>query len=489
MMASPPSASIERLLLGLPRRYRVPDMEEVAQRVRSGQETDTATTIAVAIDHARRSSAGEAAPSPTLKQAFVESLARLVREALRADGGDAAFQAMVLRHASPLVREHASLAAHAARDRRRVHAIVNAIAHPGKRQHLPAEACARAMGRLHAYAAAGRWATLARMGRRLRSARKTGENPAIARGLAQLMDSPALARLQRLETLAADEGVQRHEALWSRHGPRSRSEAAAALGAAGRQRGAAMEARAADAVETLARALNTAAGRGTSYRAVTSMHVPASLPGDRSRAKSEWDVALLRRAFGSMDDGDNSSTLAAGTDGVWDVCLLVEAKASIDAATTDFPRLRRGLRLLAGAREDTDYPFDTGQGTVCLRGASLHALDTRDDDLASTILYCVDAPPETRQRLLSAASRMQLLSASASLDYAVALVEGRGDETRGLATLWDELLTRPQWLAVRNQYPALRRVRELTVHVDDLLAAIKTAECPGCDNGCMSAFR
>src|SRR5690606_20420442 len=129
--------------------------------------------------------------------------------------------------------------------------------------------------------------------------------------------------------------------------------------------------------------------------------VPSSIPGNAERAKSEWDVVLLRQAE-TLD-----------TEPVWDICLLVEVKASVDAATTDFQRLLRGLRLLANARKDIVYPVTTRQGEMRLSGASLSTLPVDADDLADTVLYCSDASVETAPRLLSAASRMQLLSAQA----------------------------------------------------------------------------
>ena len=49
---------------------------------------------------------------------------------------------------------------------------------------------------------------------------------------------------------------------------------------------------------------------------------------------------------------------------------MVEAKASVEAATTDLPRLLRGLRLLARAQSGAVYAFATQQGRVQVRGAS-----------------------------------------------------------------------------------------------------------------------
>jgi len=46
----------------------------------------------------------------------------------------------------------------------------------------------------------------------------------------------------------------------------------------------------------LARRLNEAEGSLASYCVVNSMRVPAAMPASHERAKTEWDVVLLRRA-------------------------------------------------------------------------------------------------------------------------------------------------------------------------------------------------
>src|SRR5690606_432783 len=161
------------------------------------------------------------------------------------------------------------------------------------------------------------------------------------------------------------------------------------------------------------------------------------------------------------------------------VLLLIEAKASVDAPTTDFPRLLRGLRLLSHADRDAVYSFETQQGTMRLRGASLCAL--RPDEagaqnnakLKRTVLYFCDAPAETAPRLLSPATRMQLLSARASLEFAGKLALGQETGPQDLEPVWQELLESPRWLAVLQQYQALHQVHELMVHADDLMAAIR----------------
>ena len=189
----------------------------------------------------------------------------------------------------------------------------------------------------------------------------------------------------------------------------------------------------------------------------------ASIPASAERAKSEWDGALLRRAPGG------------GAAAAWDLCLLLEAKASPDAAATDFPRLLRGLRLLAHADPGTTYDFSTRQGVFPLRGAALRALPTGGPGLETAVLYFCDAPAETMPRLLGAASRMQLLSAQASLEFAASLAQGREAAPEALEPAWNLLLESPQWSGVLQQYPMLRRARGLMAHADDLSAAIDAA--------------
>ncbi|EGD04268.1 hypothetical protein B1M_12320, partial [Burkholderia sp. TJI49] len=199
------------------------------------------------------------------------------------------------------------------------------------------------------------------------------------------------------------------------------------------------------------------------YRVVTSMRVPSSIPGRHDRAKTEWDAVLLDRA---RDEGP---------DAAWHVRFLVEAKASADAATTDLPRLLRGLNLLAQADRATLYAFGTREGAVRVHGASLAALTTDEAALQREVIYCCDTGAEVTPRMLSAASRMQLLSAQASLDYASALARGADVDAHALGVIWDALVTMPQWRAVLHQYATLRQVRELMVRVDDLLTAIDEA--------------
>ncbi|MCT9127250.1 3-deoxy-D-arabino-heptulosonate 7-phosphate synthase [Cupriavidus gilardii] len=472
-MSLPPlPALLADTLRTVARRYRLPPLSAVAERM---HEANPATALAITIEQARLALANGEVPGAALKHLFVESLARMVREAIRPDAGDPAFQAMVLRHRVAHVREYASLAARADQDRRAVLAAVNAVAHPNKQQRIAARRLREAMASLHAAASASAWADLQDAVRTLLAMPEIANDTPDHHGLMQLLESPALQRLRRLEALLSDELVRQYRSLWDRQGPRSGTATATAQGVSSRQRGAAVEALAAQALRALAQRLNEREGSSAPYRVVTSMRVPASLPASHERAKTEWDAVLLRRAETARETADD-----AGDDTpAWDVCLLVEAKASADAATTDLPRLLRGLRLLAHAEPHVVYTFQTEQGAMRLRGAALRSLPTDEADLSNRILYCSDAPAETNPRMLSAASRMQLLSAPATLAFASRLIDQQHADSRELEPVWHQLIESPQWSAVLNQYRTLRQVREFMVHADDLLAAIAETGRPG----------
>ncbi|MBB1593356.1 3-deoxy-D-arabino-heptulosonate 7-phosphate synthase [Achromobacter sp. UMC46] len=456
-MPLPPSSPLlDKILRAVPRRYRVPPAPNAATQAPNG---GAATMLAMTVEHARQALAGGVAPDSATRHDFLHALSRLIREAMRANEGDPAFQAIVLRHRAPQVREFASLSAAADQDRRQIHAAVNAIAHPAKLQRMAPGPDRDALAPLQAAVSTASWTALLDAARQLRAMPEKAVDPSVERALARLLDDPALARLRRLDALAPDAQVRRYQSLWDRHGPRSGSPTAAAQGSAAQRRGAAVEALATQALDALAQRLNDAEGAHAPYRVVTSMRVPSSIPASSDRAKSEWDAVLLRQ------------TGAAATP-VWDVCLLIEAKASVDAATADLPRLQRGLRLLAHAEDHAVYPFQTRQGVVNLRGASLRALPADSSALAHTVLYCCDAPADAAPRLLSAASRMQLLSAPASVEYARGVENGQTPDVSALEPVWRQLLESPQWEPVLHQYPMLRQVRELMVHVDDLLASV-----------------
>ncbi|OLL32067.1 3-deoxy-D-arabino-heptulosonate 7-phosphate synthase [Burkholderia sp. SRS-W-2-2016] len=475
--SSLPDALLAALLTSVARRYRLPALAAVCVPT---EQASAATLLALAIDEARDAIARGEAPEPSNARLFTGALARLIREALREKGGDPMFQAMLLRHRTAVVREYASLAAHAERDRRQIHASINGIAHPAKQQRLDAGAQRDALSRLHALAFAEAWAQFGDALQAALDAPELAHDAALQRNLAQLLGSAELQRLQRLDALATDQQVRGYQALWERQGPRPGSSSALARGVSAKQRGAEVEALASDALETLARRLNEACQRQdgeppfASYCVVNSMRVPATIPASHERAKTEWDAVLLRRTRALPPNA-----LAGAAADTWDLCLLVEAKASVDAATTDLPRLLRGLTLLAHADPATVYSFQTQQGTVQLNGASLAALRTDEAALARTVLYCCDAPADTAPRVLNPASRMQLLSAPASLEFASALADERAAADADLEPVWRELLEAPRWRAVLNQYVTLRQVRDLMVHADDLRDAVAAAPGAG----------
>jgi hypothetical protein len=464
MSGKPSPSLLDEMLDAVVRRYRLPAL---AADCVTTPHASPAIVLALAIEQAREALVRGEAPDAANRRLFIEALARMIREAMREEAGDPVFQAMLLRHRNAVVREYASLAAHASVDRRLIHAAVNAIAHPAKQQRLLPGPQRDALARLHALAFAEAWAELAEAVQRCIDTPQIADEEALRRGLAQLLESAALHRLRRLNALTSDERVRHYQSLWDRQGPRPGSSIAVARGLSSKQRGAAVEASATEALDALARCLNEAQGAFATYRVVNSMRVPSTIPASHERAKTEWDVVLLRQAQPPADPA------------AWDVCLLVEAKASVDAATTDLPRLVRGLTLLAHADPHAVYSFRTQRGAVRLSGASLAALRGDGAGLRRTVLYCCDAPVEAAPRVLSPASRMQLLSAHASLDFAGALADGRDADSAELETVWRQLLESPRWRPVLDQYATLREVRELMVHPEDLRATVDIAAQEG----------
>ena len=127
---------------------------------------------------------------------------------------------------------------------------------------------------------------------------------AFEQDIVKLKDSPALERMLRVAALASDEHVRRYRALWVR-GPLEGSTVAVAQGVASQQRGAAVEALAAQALDALARRLDAVDARRT-YRVVTSMRVPSSIPAatiarkpNGTRSCSNARAAMTRRPCGT----------------------------------------------------------------------------------------------------------------------------------------------------------------------------------------------
>lgn len=500
-----PTSPLEDALGSVPRRFRLP-----AKLTMSGEQPapDPARSIAFAMENARLALAQGRSPVAESKRQFVDGLARMIHDAMQDEGGDPVFQAMVLRHRQASVREFASLSAHAESDLRAVHAAVNRIAHPAKQQREPPGPRRDALIRLHALAAAASWQELQHAAQQFLQMPVIADEAGSRRTLEFLANSAEVRQLQRLAVLCSNPLVLQYQSLWNRKLPDAGSAEAIAGGNASQKRGAAVEALAVQALQALADRLNkeAASSAGTisaaadrhaleSYRVVSSMRVPASIPASHDRAKAEWDAVLLRRvdaAHGVAGDaasdvankmanevaGDDAAAETSVDVAVWDVCLLVEAKASIEAATNDLPQLLRGLALLAHARADSVYSFMTRQGQVLLSGASLHALENDWASLARTVLYCCDAPVEKMPRLLSAASRMQLLSAQSSLEFASAVSGGKHPDPECLGSLWHEMLASVRWKPVLNQYATLVQVRALMVHPDDLMSSANNQD-PG----------
>jgi hypothetical protein len=445
-----PARLLDDTLRRVVRRYRLPPLDTSPAAIR---DANPAAALALSIEAVRKAIESGRAPDAESKRGFIDALARMIRDAMRPDCGDPAFQAMVLRHQVAEVREYAALSAQAAQDRRTVRAAAAAIAHPRKQERARPGAPREALARFYAAASAESVSALCD------AVQALSDMPETEGALTRLRDGDALKRLLRAEALERDERVRRYRALWERNGPRPGSATAVAQGVVAQRRGADTEASAARALDALAIWLEEEEAPSATYRVVTSMRVPAALAAGHAHAKTEWDAVLLRRAK-EADDAD-----------AWDVCLLVEAKASADAAATDFTRLVRGLRLLARAEQDIGYAFETREGTVRLRGTSLSALATDEAALERTVLYSCDASGESAPRLLSAAVRMRLLTTPASLDYASAPMDAQR-----LEPVWNELLESPQWTSVLDQSPTLHRVRELMIHPDDLLEAVEASK-------------
>src|SRR5690606_27868862 len=206
---------------------------------------------------------------------------------------------------------------------------------------------------------------------------------------------------------------------------------------------------------------------GSPYRVVTAMYVPAALAAHQEGGKTEWDAVLLRRVA-EADPHEGAESALTDDAALWEVSLLVEAKASPDSVATDFPRLLRGLKVLAQADEHRNYPFKAREGIFLLRGAQLARLPTEVETLDNMVLYTSDAPADRNPRLLSAAARMQLMSSPEGIAYATAVSGGGTGDAHGLDALWTQLLHAPQWTPILQQYHTISQARALMVHVDDL---------------------
>lgn len=421
----------------------MPSLPPDAQAARAaGPET----ALAFAIEAARTGTA----PPAGLQDLFTRALAASIRQAL-APGGDAHFQAQVLRSADADVEAHARLAAAAAADRRAVRSATDAIAHPGKLRALEAPGPREALAHLHRLATQQDWEALAQAAAALAMADEDLRDA--SNGLA---NHPALARLRQGAALRALPAVQHYLALCAQRGPAAGSEEAAAHGRA--------SARVGDAAEHLvAQALSQAAQwldrheEGQPHRVVRGLCTPAGFPAGSDKAKDEWDAAIVRRRGDAQD-----------------VVLLAEVKASPAAATPDFGRLLRGLQRLAQAAPGARYAFACAEGAVALHGDALRGLQPAGFQLPAHVIYCC-AAQETRPPMLSAAARAVLLGEPASLGFARALAAGGSPPEAVLLPVWEALPTAVRLRSTWHQYDTARAARAAMLHPQDLLAALAAA--------------
>lgn len=422
----------------------------------------TDTALAFAIEAARTGQLRGMQPAAEVRALFTRHLAQLIRAALKPEGGDPAFQAMVLQAQDALVAEHVRLAAQRAADARAIRAAVDAIAHPGKLHAAPAGPSREALAQLHALAASQAWAGLARSAELLLD-QAAAEDQRLADALRTMLAHPALQRLQRFDALQEHAGVQRYRAVCEQRGPVAGSAAAAAQGRAAARVGKEAEHTAMQALQAVARWLNAGAGDAATFRVARSLRTPAGFAGEAAKAKDEWDAAIVR----TTGDGDAA-----------DVVLLAEVKASAAAATSDASRLYRGLLRLAHAQAAASYMFPAADAAVRLTGASLRALRPHGRALPQQVIYCCTAPPEAQPQVLSAAAQAVLLAEPASLAFAHALARGASPSHDALAPVWDALTGEPRLRSALHQFDTACAVRDAMLHPDDLHAAMDARSSP-----------
>jgi hypothetical protein len=439
-----PDTLLLRALRAAPRRHAMPPLPA---GVEAAAAAGTEVALAFAIEAARLGKENGTAAPPEVRDLFTSALADLVRTALTPNGGDPAFQALLLRGSDAQVREHVQLAAQAASDQREVRSTVDAIAHPGKLRALAPGPLRTALERLHALAAAQAWSAL----RDAVSAWPQGDS--LHATLSRLRSGDALARLVRADELLQSAAVQHYLALCRRQGPLAGSDAAAARGRASARLGEQAEAATVQAFEGIARLLDDGAG-GAPHRVVQGLRIPRGFPGTTGQGKEEWDVALLRGAPPA------------------ELVLLAEVKAAPAAATPDFPRLLRGLHRLAHADPAGSHVFPTASGEVCILGASLQRLRPAGQALPPHAIYCCTAPAETTPAFLSAASKAVLLAEPASLQFARRISAGHAAVHAELAPAWQALTTAARLRSALHQYQAAQTVRAAMLQPHDLLAEL-----------------
>lgn len=421
-----------------------------------------ANQLAKSIEQCRQALAQGMAPTPQLKHAFLSSLAQLIKQATCPSHGDSIYRAQVLRYGSPAVKEFVALHTTEKADSRRITGLVDRIAHPAKLARLPLLHGRGCLTQWRASAIAADWSTLSVLSQSLLSAPEPDPHSGRLQVYRSILDSPHLERLRRLQVLRSDPQVQQYSALVSQNSPAAGSIEAQAYGQDAQAIGRKAEDLATHALKALAQRLSHSSTH--KYGVFNSLRTPASLCKTSSHAKQEWDAVLLRQVP------------LAYPYPIWDLCLLLEAKTSVDSACQDFPRLRRGLALLAQAEANKIYPFRSPGGLLYLRGSSLRHLGSDHDTLKQKVLYCCINRPEKRQRLLGPACRMQLLSTPESLDYAWRLQGQHDVHLTLLKPIWTALTECSRFKDILNQLPAQQQARELITQPSDLLMALDQPE-------------
>lgn len=449
-------ALLARALALAPRRYRLPPLPADPAAARAAGPD---TALACALEAARRAGADEALPA--WRELFTWALAGSIRDALRPQEGDAAFQARVLELQQPEVAEYLALGVQARSDARRVRAAVDAVAHPGKLNGLAPGPWRDTLAQLHARAAQADWGGLHRaLVRDVAAADRLGGDPPAFAALAALPQGPELLRLQRWQALGECAAMQRHRTLRAQHGPVAGSADASAQGRAARRLGAASEAATLQGLQAVAALLDGLDGASARHRAVRGLRAPPGFPGTATHAKGEWDAALVR--------GDGGPAPV-------EVLLLAEAKASPAGATDDWPRLLRGLARLAQADAGTVYRFASTDGPVPMAGSTLQALAPVDGLPPSQVLYCCTAPTGAVAPALDPAARARLLNEPACLAFALSVAAGAAPAHEQLEPVWAALRRAPRLRAVLWQHETARLAREVMLHPDDLPPAVAQA--------------
>ena len=432
-----------------PRRYRLPPLPAGAPQARAAG-IDAALTFA--IEAART---GQPAPD-AVRELFTWALGAFIRAAMAPAGGDPSFQALVLQAHDAQVREFVRLSAEALSDRRALRSLTDAIAHPGKTRALPPGPARDALARLHALAASQAWtdlrAALQDVDMLQGSAALQGGDPpqhgdaAQPAALETIRTSTALQRLLRRDALLANPAVQRYLALCEQRGPAAGSRAAAAQGRSAARAGAEAERATIEAFRQLAALLQPHAP--AACRVLRSLRPPSGFPGERGKAKDEWDAAI-----------------ACGPE----ILLLAEVKAAPAAASSDFSRLHRGLQRLAQAQADQAYDFASADGPVRILGASLRELQPPARGLPAHVIYCCTAPAEAQPQWLAAASKAVLAAEPASLAYAQQLAQGGAPDDAQLQPVWEALTHAPRLRATLHQDATARLVRAAMLQPQDLV--------------------